>query len=104
MRGKLLRTGSCRTGGEAMPDELERLGHDREFMPDIRSDGGGTQEKARAAGRDLLDRAVEKKDELKQRAGSIADDQRTGVAERASSISRALSGAADSLRDNGEPL
>lgn len=58
---------------------------------------------AGAKSRDLLDRAVEQKDELKQRAAGMADDRRLQAAGRAESISRALQGAADSLRENGEP-
>jgi hypothetical protein len=86
-----------------MAEEFERSGHDIESISDPRGEGTGPAERAREAGRDLLDRAVEKKDELRQRASTLADERRAGVAERASSISRALHGAADTLRDNGEP-
>ena len=57
---------------------------------------------AATAGRDLLDRAVEKKDELKQRAAGAVDQQRVQVAGRVDAISRALHGAASSLREDGE--
>lgn len=86
-----------------MPGEFERPGRDIETVSDLQGAGTGPRERAKAASRDLLDRAVEKKDELKQRASTVADERRTGVAERASSISRALHGAADTLRENGEP-
>lgn len=61
------------------------------------------REVASTKSRDLLDRAVEQKDELKQRAAGMADDRRLQAADRAGSISRALQGAADSLRESGEP-
>jgi len=83
-----------------MADEYER---GTEYQSEVPAGTGGASEKARATGRDMLDRAVQKKDELKQRAATLADDRRTGAAERGSSISRALHGAADTLRDSGEP-
>lgn len=58
---------------------------------------------AASTGRDLLDRAVEQKDALKQRAANVADDQRLNAAGRVDAISRALHGAASSLRESGEP-
>jgi len=85
-----------------MPDGLERPGRDTETALDTTSGGDSARKKERAASRELLDRAVEKKDEL-QRASSMAEDRWTGVVQRASSMSRALHGAADALRDNGEP-
>jgi hypothetical protein len=83
-----------------MAEEYERV---LEYPADTATGPGGAREKARTASRDVLDRAVEKKDELKQRAAAMADDRRAGVAERASSVSHALHGAADTLRENGEP-
>lgn len=74
----------------------------------IEASGGARDAAARArdvAGstkRDLLDRAVEQKDHLKQRVAGMADDRRLQAADRADSITRALQGAADSLRESGE--
>ena len=70
---------------------------------DARTTAARARDAASAKSRDLLDRAVEQKDELKQRAAGMADERRLQAAGRAESISRALQGAADSLRENGEP-
>lgn len=69
----------------------------------VRNAAARVRDAAGEKSRDLLDRAVEQKDELKQRAAGMADDRRLQAAGRAESISQALQGAANSLRENGEP-
>lgn len=85
-----------------MAEGFEGPQHDRELSGGARGAMSQARESAASTGRDLLDRAVEKKDELKQRATSAVDDQRMSAVGRVDAISRALHGAASSLRDSGE--
>lgn len=98
-------------GMSAMGDGSTGLGNSTNALGEpadsSRMDSGqaaqGMRERASEVRRDVLDRAVEKKDELKQRATGALDERRTSAAHRVNAISRALTGAAESLRDNGEP-
>jgi hypothetical protein len=60
------------------------------------------QHAARESGRDLLDQAVEKKDELKARASTALDDGRHQVSDRVSSVARALHSTAENLEQDGD--
>lgn len=85
-----------------MAEGFEGPQQDGELAGGARGAMSQARETAASTGRDLLDRAVEKKDELKQRATSAVDDRRMDAVGRVDAISRALQGAASSLRDSGE--
>lgn len=68
----------------------------------LRASAQDLKERARESSRDLLDQAVEKKDELKARAGTVVDDGRHRVADRAGTLARALHGTADNLEQEGD--
>jgi hypothetical protein len=68
----------------------------------VRESARELKDRARESSRDLLDQAVEKKDELKARAGTVVDDGRHRVADRAGTLARALHGTADNLEREGD--
>ena len=76
-----------------MAEGFEGPQQDRELSGGARGALSQARENAASTGRDLLDRAVEKKDELKQRATGAVDDQRMHAVGRVDAISRALHGA-----------
>jgi hypothetical protein len=60
------------------------------------------KDRARESSRDLLDQAVEKKDELKARATTAVDDGRHRAADRVGTLARALHDTADNLGSQGD--
>ena len=60
------------------------------------------KDRARESSRDLLDQAVEKKDELKARASTAVDDGRHRAADRVGTLARALHDTADNLGSQGD--
>lgn len=93
-----------------MTDDIGMSGSSGSGLPVPQPEVAGTlrgsarelKDRAREGSRDLLDQAVEKKDELKARAGTLVDDGRHRAADRAGTLARALHGTADNLEQEGD--
>lgn len=82
--------------------DVFRAGADDGTDHGVRETAKELQTRARESGRDLLDQAVEKKDELKARAGSALDDGRHRAADRVGSLARALHTTASNIDQEGD--